>query len=265
MCPARRKWGQHWLASQELADSLVARVSPQAGDQFLEIGPGQGRMTRSLLRHPVTVVAVEIDPRGVALLDRIDVANLRVVHADILAHRSLPWVSGAVRLIGNLPYNVSSPILRLTADHHERVIDAHYMLQEEVAERVASPPGQRRYGLLSVLLQWHFDCAVVKRLDTAAFRPPPKVRSAFVRLRPRTRPPAHPMDTHCRSVLEAAFGHRRKTLARALRHAGWSSGVIETARRASGIDGTRRAEQLWPEEFGQLADALPRASIDPSS
>ncbi len=259
MSPARRKWGQHWLASETLAVSLIDTIAPRQGDRFIEIGPGRGRLTIPLLRRPIQVVAVEIDPECAALLEDLGARNLTVVNADILAHPTLPWVTGSLRLVGNLPYNVSSPILRLTAHNHDRVIDAHYMLQEDVAERVAAPPGSRDYGLLSVLLQWHYECRVVQRLSPGAFRPPPRVRSAFVRLVRRDPVGGGPIDAHQRRVLESAFAHRRKTLSRALRYGGWDPAAIAEGLCLAQVEPRTRAEQLSPERFARLAAALPES------
>jgi len=278
---AARKWGQHWLASDELADALVGLVGPRPGDRFVEIGPGRGRLTRGLLRHPVEVVAVEIDPDCCRRLDELrgrleelpgrledgprddrtphgPSRGLQVIQGDILevSVGDLP-VEAPARLIGNLPYHLSSPILRWTARQRRHVVDAHYMLSADVARRALASPDDPERSLLSVRLQWHFDGTLLKTLGPGAFRPPPEVDSAFVRLRPRAAPACQASEAHLRAVLSAAFAHRRKTLSRSLRLADWESGVVDEALAAAGIPPRARAQELDLDRFAALAAALP--------
>ena len=254
---ARKKWGQHWLASDELAAALVRLVAPQSGDLFVEIGPGRGRLTRALLEHPVRVVAVEVDPDCCAALRPLEAdGRLRVIQADILqADTSLPWSSGPLRLVGNLPYNVGGAILRWTSRRAADLVDAHYMLQEEVAERVVADPGSRTYGLLSVAMQASFRPQIVKRLSPGAFRPPPAVRSAFLQLERRQAEGEAVPDTWL-PVAEAAFAHRRKTLANALALARWDASEVRIACSRAGVDGDLRAEALGVDDYQRLAAAL---------
>ena len=187
MVIAKKKWGQHWLANDALAETLATAVSVRPGETFLEIGPGTGRLTGALLRHQARVVAVEVDPECCEeLRQRYAGAALTLIQGDALAiDVELPWQTNPLRLIGNLPYNLSGPFLRWTATHRTDIVDAHYMLQREVADRAASAPGTKSYGVLSVRTQWEFEVNVVKRLTAGSFRPMPKVDSAFVRLTPR--------------------------------------------------------------------------------
>lgn len=267
MVEARRKWGQHWLANDELAAALVREIGPRPGDRFLEIGPGRGRLTAALLARPVEVVAVEIDPRCTELLRQLEGAErLRVVEADVLG---LSWpeldAGDELRVVGNLPYNLASPLLRWTVEHRRRFVDAHYMLPADVAERVLASPGGRDYGLLSVEVQWEFDGEILRRLGPGAFRPPPRIDSAFVRLVPASPPSCASPPAHRRTVVEGAFAHRRKTLANALRHAGWSSDEVESACAAAGVSARARAEDLGSAEYARLADALPQRRPEPSA
>lgn len=253
----RRRWGQHWLASEALAASLVDSIRPQPTDRFLEIGPGTGRLTRALLPHVQSIFAVEVDPRCCEQLSGIHDDRLTVVQADILAADSLvPWDEGPFRVVGNLPYNVSSPILRWTAERHGDVVDAHYMLQEEVAERAAAGPGGGDYGLLSVQLSWIFEVTIVKRLSAGAFRPPPRVRSAFVRLQPRPPLASPPELERARQVAAAAFTHRRKQIVRALALGGYEEHRVRVACEATAIPATARAGDVGPRQWVQLAEAL---------
>jgi 16S rRNA (adenine1518-N6/adenine1519-N6)-dimethyltransferase len=253
-----RRWGQNWLASDRLADDLAEAIAPRRGELFLEIGPGRGRLTRALLRRGAHVVAVEVDPRCCSELEQLDEEHLELVQADILdAGARIPWDRGPLRVVGNLPYNVSSPILRWTVDHAEAIVDAHYMLQEEVAERAAAHAGDPAYGWISVVLAWVFDVTIVKRLSPGAFRPPPKVRSAFVRLVPRPSAPSGEERAHAAAVASAAFAHRRKKWTRSLLLSGWDRDAIAAAAADAGVAQELRAEAISPSTYLELARALP--------
>lgn len=237
-------------------------VQPQDGEHFVEIGPGRGRLTEALLLHPVTITAIEIDAdccehlRSLGYGARLDIINL-----DILAADGLPaWPAAPVRVVGNLPYNVSSPILRWTARRRDAIVDAHYMLQQEVAVRIAAEPGGRAYGLLSTIVQWEFSVRLLKRLSGGAFRPPPRVGSAFVSLTPRPRPAGTAMSRHELSILQAAFGHRRKKLVTALAIAGWGRESVVHACEQADVNPSDRAERLSPGDYSRLAGALPARS-----
>lgn len=272
---AARKWGQHWLANDELADALVGLIGPRPGDRFLEIGPGRGRLTRALLRHPVRVVAVEIDPGCCRRLEEIRrrlpdqsddqsggdprlAPSLEVIQGDILEVTIADLaIESPVRLVGNLPYNVASPILRWTVRERRHVEDTHYMLSAEVARRALASPDEPERSLLSVLLQWHFEGRLLKTLGPGAFRPPPGVDSAFVRLRARQAPACQASEAHLQTVLSAAFAHRRKTLARSLRLAGWDTDEVTAALSTAGVPARSRAQELGLDRLAALAAALP--------
>ncbi len=256
MVRAKKKWGQHWLASQRLADQLTQLVGVSPGDYAVEIGPGTGLLTGALLEHGANVIAIEVDPeRAVQLREDFAGRALTVVNDDVL-EAALTWPEDPVHLVGNLPYNMSGPILRWTAAHRDRITSAHFMLQQEVADRIAAPEGNRVYGALSVQIQWQFDVEIVKRLSPGAFRPPPKVRSAFLRLMPR-RCPA-PTATASRLVQDG-FAQRRKTLCRALAGAGWERTMVESALAAVDARPDARAEALSPAAWAEFAAYLDNA------
>jgi 16S rRNA (adenine1518-N6/adenine1519-N6)-dimethyltransferase len=299
-----RKFSQNWLANDELAAALVRSIEPRPGDHFLEIGAGDGRLTRALLEHPVTVAAIEVDPRCCAALGelaeetarRATGARLTIIEGDVLevdpsglsmrpepqepSDRSEPpgqpgpsdlsEPSGSsdrptatalgnesLRFVGNLPYALASPILRWTVKHRRLVADAHYMLPAEVAERLTAPPASSARGLLTVLVGWFFDAEVVRKLGPGAFRPPPKIDSAFLRLTPHPPPACAAPPAHRRAVVQAAFAQRRKTLLRALGNAGWQRQAVAAALEAAGVPSKARAEDLGVEQFARLAEALP--------
>lgn len=258
MAGAKKKWGQHWLASESLASDLVSAMGIAPGDRFLEIGPGTGRLTRALLDAGALVIAIEVDPECCDRLRALEPRGLRIVPADVLdAVDLIPWDEGPFRVAGNLPYNVSSPILRWTVEHRERLIDAHYMVQLEVAERVVSPPDCRVYGLLSVIVQAAFEARILRRVGPGAFRPPPRVESAFMTLRRREDGPGEDLEAWI-GAAQAGFGHRRKKLAKALRLGGFPAERVAHALRATGIDGNLRAENLDPANFARLGRELGR-------
>jgi len=259
-----RKYSQNWLANDELAVALVGEIAPRHGDCFLEIGPGEGRLTRALLRHPVSVAAVEIDPRCAAALralrDDMGVADaaLTVIEHDVLAFDpGSIAASDALRFVGNLPYAITSPILRWTVKHHRLVEDAHYMIPTDIAERLQASPGAPGRGLITVMVGWFYETETLRRLGPGAFRPPPKIESSFVRLRRREPPACDAPGAHRQAVVSGAFAHRRKKLHNSLHQAGWSRGDVATAIDQVAIAPGVRAEELSIEEFARLIDALP--------
>jgi 16S rRNA (adenine1518-N6/adenine1519-N6)-dimethyltransferase len=249
----KKRFGQHFLHDAEVLARIVRAIAPRAGEAVVEIGPGDGALTRPLLAALGRLTVIELDrdlvPRLHALADATG-GELAILRADVLdVDFGTLATSGPVRVVGNLPYNISSPILFHCLEHLDAIVDMHFMLQKEVVDRMGAMPGSKTYGRLSVMLQ--LACRVDPLIDVPprAFRPPPKVDSAVVRLRPRPpaeRPDADP-DAIAR-VVRAAFGQRRKTLANAL------AGVVDaTDIAAVGIDPRVRAEQLEPAAFVALA------------
>jgi 16S rRNA (adenine1518-N6/adenine1519-N6)-dimethyltransferase len=256
MVRAKKKWGQHWLASKRLANDLVALIDLREGDQAIEIGPGTGLLTTALLDRGVHVTAIEVDPQCADHLEaELRERPLDVIRGDIrkIDAEQLPWRHGPVHLVGNLPYNLSGPILRWTAANRERLADAHFMMQQEVADRITASEGSRVYGALSVQMQWQFEVDILKRLSPGAFRPPPKVRSAFLRLRP-LEPATRP--SHADRLVLAGFAQRRKTVQRALAAAGWDKDEVSAALAHLSIRVDARAEMLSPSDWTALAGLL---------
>jgi len=248
-----RRLGQHFLRDEWVA-RLLDVVAPASGDAFLEIGPGRGALTLPLAARCRYLAAVEIDSELAAGLRRVAPPNVEVLTADALALDLRPLLSDGTRLVGNLPYYVSSPLLRRFLDWRTRLRDAHVMLQEEVAERVAAGPGSRDYGILSILYALWADVEIVVRLPPEAFRPPPKVRSAVVRARFRAEPRAPVTDLKgFERLLRQSFAHRRRTLENNLRD---SYPNLKEYLRFLDIEGTRRAETLSVVEFARLYTAL---------
>lgn len=254
---AKKRYGQHFL-EPAWADKLVAAIDPQPGDSFLEIGPGPGALTLRLAPRVARLTAIEVDPEMVALLRPRVPANVRLVEADFLEVDLEPLLAGGVRVAGNLPYNVSSPILFRLLDAHRTtggLTDATLMLQREVAERIEAGPGTKTYGVLSIFVQLHADVRRVLALPPGAFRPVPKVHSSVLRL--TFRPPAVPLTDErlFEAMVRSMFTQRRKTLSNALRPFAASRGAeAPAALVAAGIDPARRPETLQLDELARLAE-----------
>ena len=261
----RKRFGQHFLEPVWVA-KVIRAINPQPDDHFLEIGPGRGALTRPLLEKASSVLAFEIDRDLADNLRDTHGGNprLTLVEGDFLEEASRldnRW-STPLRVAGNLPYNVGTPILfKLLALHVSgmRLVDATLMLQAEVADRLVAGPGGKEYGVLSILVQHNADVERLLALPAGAFRPAPKVRSALVRIRFREPRPAARDPALFVALVQALFTRRRKTLANALLAFGPSKDLVPsmTLQRA-GIDGLRRPETLSIAELVRLADAFGR-------
>jgi len=259
---ARKRFGQHFLEPAWVA-RLIAAVAPTSNETFIEIGPGRGALTAPLAERAGKVIAVELDRDLAATLAPRVPQNVRLVQANFLDVDLPQLLQGEhppVRVVGNLPYNVASPILfRLldTADEGRLLRDATLMVQREVADRIVAAPGGRDYGAMSIQVQLVADVERVLSLPPGAFRPPPKVHSAVVQLRFR-RPRA---DVGSREVFERVvrglFLQRRKTLANALKPVAASFGHSSLdVLQKSGLDGGRRPETLSLEDIARLSQAV---------
>ena len=249
----RKRFGQNFLRDASVVARIVAAIAPRSGERVVEIGPGEGAMTLPLLEAAGRLTAIELDRDLVARLrERFPPGSgLELIEGDALTYdlRALAG-DGPLRLVGNLPYNISTPLLFHLFEQHEAVVDMHFMLQKEVVDRLAADPGSKTYGRLSVMAQ--YACAVTPLLAVppGAFRPPPKVDSTVVRLVPHATPPVAVNDpARLRTLVTAAFAQRRKTLRNTLREL-----LDADAMRAAGIDPGRRAETLSLAEFALLAN-----------
>ena len=246
---ARKRFGQHFLIDESILDAIVDAIAPEAGEALIEIGPGLGAMTRPLLARCERLTVIELDRdlaqrlRGMSGIEVIESDVLQVDFAA-LAHAR----AQRLRVVGNLPYNISSPILFHLLGYVGHVIDQHFMLQKEVVERMAAGPGGKDYGRLSVMLQWRYDIESVLDVPPEAFDPPPRVDSAVVRMRPRADAPA--VDPKLLGELvRVAFSQRRKLLRHTL-------GRWLDARGYAGVfDVQRRAEEVPVAEYLALAAA----------
>jgi len=253
---AKKRYGQHFLHDPGTIDRIVEAIAPQPGERIVEIGPGRGAITAPILERTGVIDVVEIDADVVPELQArcAGRGELRTHLADALEFdlRTLRGDGPRLRLIGNLPYNVSTPLLFHFVEQLDAIADMHFMLQREVVARMAARPDTDDYGRLTVTLAPHVAVQPLFDIRPGAFQPPPQVVSTFFALRPHGQAP---FDTGAPGafarVVAAAFGKRRKTLRNALR------GLLEPEQiAAAGVDPGARAETLTPAQFGALARQL---------
>ena len=257
--PRRKRFGQHFLHDPAILDRIVAALDPQPADRLVEIGPGRGALTRLLTNRAASLDVIEIDRDLAALLDSElgHPEGFTLHEADALEFDFAALAKargGRLRIVGNLPYNISTPLLFHLLDYAANIEDMHIMLQREVAERIAAGPGDSAYGRLSIMLAPWVSVEWLLDVGPGAFQPPPRVWSAVIRLDVRPQP-SFPVSPHFAQVVSTAFAHRRKTLRNGLRE------LISLEQiQACGVDPGARPETLPPEAFNALAatlDALP--------
>ncbi len=254
----RKRFGQHFLHDPAVIARIVRSIAPAEGEHLVEIGPGRGALTRALLEAGARLDVIELDRDLIPLLETLaPPPRLRIHQADVLQFDFTTLDGrGGLRVAGNLPYNISTPLLFHLLDSARCIRDMHFMLQKEVVERLAAAPGSRAYGRLSVMIQYRCRVSDLFHIGPGAFTPPPRVESAFVRLVPHPAPP-HPASDEAlfARMVRQAFSRRRKTLRNALQ------GLASEAHIAgAGIDPRRRPETLAVAEFVALCNHLAAAA-----
>ncbi|MDX1914749.1 MAG: 16S rRNA (adenine(1518)-N(6)/adenine(1519)-N(6))-dimethyltransferase RsmA [Methylophilus sp.] len=249
---AKKRFGQNFLTDQAIITSLVNAIAPQANDLMVEIGPGLGALTQPLLRHLNHLHVVEIDRDIIAWMQGFYPQDKITIHSSDVLKFDFTTIGEQIRVVGNLPYNISSPILFHLLDNVNQIIDMHFMLQKEVVERMVAAPSSAEYGRLSVMLQYRLQMEYLITVPPEAFNPAPKVESAFVRCIPYATPPYPALDeTLFAKVVLAAFGQRRKTLRNTLK------GFLNDAGfEQLNIDSQLRAENLHVAQFVAIANFL---------
>ena len=245
----RKRFGQHFLTDGAVIDAIVASIAPKAGQAIIEIGPGLGAMTAPLVARCERLTVIELDRDLAARLRKR--AELNVVEADVLtvdfaalAHHH----ERRLRIVGNLPYNISTPILFHLLGAVDHIVDQHFMLQREVVQRMAAAPGGKDYGRLSVMLQWRYDIELLLDVPPSAFDPPPRVDSSVVRMLPLAVPQGIDVQL-LGELVTVAFSQRRKLLRHTLGR--W----LDERHHSGAFDVQRRAEEVPVSEYLALAIA----------
>ncbi len=248
----RKRFGQHFLRDPDIIAAIVHAIRPQRTDNMVEIGPGLGALTRPLLAHLDHLHVVELDRDIITRLAREHVPERVSIHAGDALAFDFASLGEKLRIVGNLPYNISTPLLFHLAEFAPYIVDMHFMLQKEVVERMTASPGTHDFGRLTVMLQYRFDMEALFDVPPDAFDPPPKVNSAIVRMLPRAPDMMAAASIELlEKVVASAFSQRRKTLRNTL------GGMLSAAEfEQMGIDPGRRAETLAVEDFVCIANYL---------
>jgi len=249
---AKKRFGQNFLVDRQIIDDIIAAIRPAAGDHMVEIGPGLGALTRPLLARLERLHVVEIDRDIIARLKTDYPADKLVIHEGDALKFDFSQLPAPLRIVGNLPYNISSPLLFHFASFAGRIADMHFMLQDEVVERMVAAPSTPEYGRLSVMLQYRFYLEKLLDVPPQSFRPAPKVNSAVVRMVPLPSGEIAVRDEErFAQIVAAAFGQRRKTLRNTLK-----AYLAAEALEKLGIDPQLRAENLGVAEFTNISNYL---------
>ncbi len=253
---ARKRFGQNFLHDQSVVENIVANILIKPGDHIVEIGPGKGALTKFLLKPDIQLDIVELDRDLVALLEKkfSSQENLRIYSADALQFDFSELVKQheKLRIVGNLPYNISTPLLFHLFENVECISDMYFMLQKQVVDRICAQPGSKKYGRLSVMSQYFCSPEMLFEVVPESFDPSPKVMSAVIRLVPHVEPVVELASRTCFDrIVKQAFSQRRKTLRNSLR------GLIsENTIKLLSIDPGLRAEALSLRDFARLCNAL---------
>ncbi len=252
---ARKRFGQHFLHDQNIIAKMLRAINPQPEDTLVEIGPGQGALTYPLLDRCHKLTAIELDKDLIPILERgaaghgeLTLINQDILQTDITA---LP-LTPPLRIVGNLPYNISTPLMFHLLEQSDWIQDMHFMVQKEVAQRIIARVGDRHYGRLSIMMQYYCDSDYLFDVAPGCFSPPPKVDSAIIRLTPHAQPPVEVEDLDMLAeVIKTAFSQRRKTIGNSLKKL-----LPRDHIEAALIDPRQRAENLSLDEYSRLANQL---------
>lgn len=257
--------GQHFLTSRGVLNKIVTIISPQKDELIIEVGAGKGALTFALADQCRKVIAIEKDQSLIPFLLRKKRENVDILEKDVLGVdfftllKTENAVAGKAKLVGNLPYSISSPLLFKTLKAKDLFSSCVFLLQKEVAERLSAGPGSKKYAPLSILFQIHFDVRLHFIVAPGSFSPPPRVRSALVSLERREKPLFPVKDSRgFRAFLRTTFGQRRKTLLNNLKSLGLPFPLVVESIRRLGLDSGVRAEQVPIEKFVRLFDAVAR-------
>lgn len=263
----KKRLGQNFLINGEVIANIIdyAEISPE--DTVIEIGPGVGFVTEQLIKHAKQVIAIELDEDAIRELEKLNAPNLKIIHQDILKTDLSELCEGKVKVVANIPYYITSPIIAhllgeiddLNNKNRNKITDILLMVQEEVARRMVATENSpsKQYGLLTILSQFWADVEIKELVGRRSFFPAPKVNSALVKLIVREKPKLQLTNyTHFRKTVKAAFSQRRKNIKNCLLSGGFSKEKIQQAMQELGLDENTRGEKLSIETFGKLSEAL---------
>jgi len=253
---ARKRFGQNFLHDKNIIDKIIRSINPKPTQNIVEIGPGQGALTYPLLEKLGHLNAVEIDRDLIQILNQqsSEYGNLTIHEGDALKFdfNQVSQTDSKLRLVGNLPYNISTPIIFHLLEYIALIGDMHFMLQKEVVERMAAEPNSKTYGRLTVMLQWYCDVDYLFDIPPSAFNPPPKVTSSLVRLTPKVAPLTQlNSKTQFSKLVNRVFQQRRKTLRNTLKNY-----LNEDEIKSLGISPTARPETLSVTDFANLSNLI---------
>ena len=263
----KKRLGQNFLIDGQTISDIIDFAQIKPDDTVIEIGPGVGFVTEQLVKHAKQVIAIELDEEAIKELEKLDVPNLKIIHNDILKQDLSELCDGKVKIVANIPYYITSPIIAhllgeiddLNNKNRNKIKDIILMVQEEVARRiVATEKSQsKQYGLLTILSQFWADCEIIRLVGRKSFYPAPKVNSALVSLKVRKEPLLKLDDySFFRRVIKAAFSQRRKTLKNCLVGSGFDKVKVAEAISKMNLDENIRGEKLSIQEFGELTKNL---------
>ncbi len=251
---ARKRFGQHFLHDQNIIHKIISALNPQPGQNIVEIGPGQGALTLPLLKRCQRLTAIELDRDLIPILQHksVDIGELTLVNQDVLNFDLATLeLDPPFRMVGNLPYNISTPLMFHLLKSSSLISDMVFMLQKEVAQRIIADPHNKLYGKLTVMMQYFCESEYLFDVPPGCFSPPPRVDSAVIRLRPHSNLPVNVDVDELEKVVSAAFNQRRKTINNSLKN------LIDRSTISSlGIDPSARAENLTLNDFVQLTQAM---------
>lgn len=263
----KKRLGQNFLINGQVISNIIdyAEISPE--DTVIEIGPGVGFVTEQLIKHAKQVIAIELDEEAIHELEKLNAPNLTIIHKDILKTDLSELCEGKVKVVANIPYYITSPIIAhllgeiddLNNKNRNKITDILLMVQEEVARRMVATENSpsKQYGLLTLLSQFWADVEIKELVGRRSFFPAPKVNSALVKLVVREKPKLELSDyTHFRKTVKAAFSQRRKNIKNCLLSGGFSKENIQNAMQKLGLDENTRGEKLSIETFGKLSEEL---------
>lgn len=254
----RKKLGQHFLNNEFIAEKIVSFADIRKDDTVLEIGPGKGILTSILLKKAKKVIAVEIDDKLVRFLKKrfLDAQNLDLVHKDFLKYDLSPF-SEKIKVIGNLPYNIGTRIIKYMIDYKGIFSKMIFLLQKEVAERIAASPGKKSYGSLSIFMQLHYEVETLMNISPESFSPHPKIFSTLIKMKSKKQLPRQFDNPELfYKVVKLAFLHRRKKIKNNLRPLFTEQNDLKKVFREAGIDLEQRGEMLSIQEYLKLTHSI---------